>query len=370
MRKIFYKAALSFLCIVSVILFSCCKLLIDAPPQPLESPRPEITSVIELEKPQDQSDVIKPFFIGNIPEEQPRRYIENAEHSYVVKSEEDLLHTVMRGYKPLFPAGSEYRTLYTKALEILNTIITNDMSDYQKTLAIYEYLIYYSIYDYQLLQDFTDSDKKVTGDEDSFNLKGVLINNLAVCDGFSKAFSLFCGIEGIESVRITGKAYSENYGMLSHAWNKVKLNGQWYTVDATYGNFVVERESGITEYLTHAFFLTSDDDITHIEEQVYSGKTYKIIDVRANNDYGYYQNEYIPDYEVISIAEEEELFVPRNYVFEDTVSLNLYLTYLKGSNIRAAEIYSTMDYNTVKTRAASFLINTFEIRENVYFLIW
>jgi hypothetical protein len=43
-------------------------------------------------------------------------------------------------------------------------------------------------------QDFTSNPEKVY---ESFNLEGVFLRGVAVCDGIAKAFHFVCGIEGI-----------------------------------------------------------------------------------------------------------------------------------------------------------------------------
>lgn len=103
-----------------------------------------------------------------------------------------------------------------------------------------------------------------------YYLEGIFLNKFykkdmhAVCDGKSKAFVLMCGIEGITAVRISGEASSDGKNFDGHAWNKVllDLNGtgdkEWYFVDTTWGDVGF----GVTdEYLSHAYFLLSDDEV-------------------------------------------------------------------------------------------------------------
>lgn len=45
-----------------------------------------------------------------------------------------------------------------------------------------------------------------------------------VCAGYSAAFSLLCGNENLEAIEISGGG---------HAWNRAKINGQWYNMDCT-----------------------------------------------------------------------------------------------------------------------------------------
>lgn len=102
-----------------------------------------------------------------------------------------------------------------------------------------------------------------------YYLEGIFLDKFykkdmhAVCDGKSKAFVLMCGIEGITAVRISGEASSDGKNFGGHAWNKVllDLNGtgdkEWYFVDTTWGDVGDDSK----EFLSHAYFLLSDDEV-------------------------------------------------------------------------------------------------------------
>lgn len=56
-------------------------------------------------------------------------------------------------------------------------------------------------------------------------------HNSAVCEGYAKAFQLLLSAAGIESVYVVGDASGTG-----HAWNQVKIDGQWYNVDSTWND--------------------------------------------------------------------------------------------------------------------------------------
>lgn len=81
----------------------------------------------------------------------------------------------------------------------------------------------------------------------------VLATGKAVCSGYASLFKLFCDELGVESVIIRG--FSFNYSdppvnadslNTNHAWNAVKLKGQWKLVDPTWGSG--KTNTGCTEY--------------------------------------------------------------------------------------------------------------------------
>ena len=98
---------------------------------------------------------------------------------------------------------------------------------------------------------------------------GVFKLGKAVCDGYAKAMNLLCYFSGIESVRVMGWATDANGSGNSgfHAWNKIRVDGDWYNLDATWDDPV-----GAKPALRHKYFLVSDADMaeTHTWEQSYS----------------------------------------------------------------------------------------------------
>ena len=65
------------------------------------------------------------------------------------------------------------------------------------------------------------------------DLYGALVNGTSVCDGYTKAFQYLLYCAGIQCVTVSGVGLSgESYE--NHAWNVVRLNGDYYCVDATW----------------------------------------------------------------------------------------------------------------------------------------
>ncbi len=155
-----------------------------------------------------------------------------------VYNSEELWWALEQGYKPIFPKDTKAALFYERAKIILREIITDKMSEYEKVLAIYEYLVEAVAYDY-------DAIAAGAGKEDvCYYLEGVFETGRAVCDGKSKAFVLLCGIEGIECKRAFGDSLEGGAG---HAWNYVSVSGNWYLVDTTEGDLKFDG-SEITDF--------------------------------------------------------------------------------------------------------------------------
>ena len=209
-------------------------------------------------------------------------YIDSVKETMSVSTSNMLYKAVAWGYKPVF-MGSQadnLQQIYDNAKDALSDIVSDDMSEYEKVHAIYDYIIYNVRYDHDCANA---EDAYVSGNLSlnekmkyyGYYLEGIFLDKFykkdmhAVCDGKSKAFVLMCGIEGITAVRISGKASSDGKNFGGHAWNKVLLdlngtgNKEWYFVDTTWGDVGDDSK----EFLSHAYFLLSDDEVknTHVE---------------------------------------------------------------------------------------------------------
>lgn len=228
-------------------------------------------------------------------------YIDSVKETMSVSTSNMLYKAVAWGYKPVF-MGSQAENLkqiYDNAKDALSYIVSDEMSEYEKVHAIYDYIIYNVRYDHDCANA---EDAYVSGNLSlnekmkyyGYYLEGIFLDKFykkdmhAVCDGKSKAFVLMCGIEGITAVRISGEASSDGQNFGGHAWNKVllDLNGtgdkEWYFVDTTWGDVGDDSK----EFLSHAYFLLSDDEVknTHVEK---TGHGYP----KAEGKFDYYAHE-------------------------------------------------------------------------------
>ncbi|MDE5616344.1 MAG: hypothetical protein K2I78_00985, partial [Clostridia bacterium] len=153
-----------------------------------------------------------------------------------VRLSEELYLAVERGIRPVPVAGSAAFTIYEKAKQVLRDIIDDTMNDYQKVHAMYDWLGKYVAYDWEINNKMSgikpnDAAYNKFYKYRQFYLEGVCVDRVAVCNGIAKAMSLMCGIEGIACYKIKGSSKGN-----AHAWNKVRVDGNWYVVDATWAN--------------------------------------------------------------------------------------------------------------------------------------
>lgn len=102
------------------------------------------------------------------------------------------------------------------ASDVLDEIITDGMSDYEKEKAVYDWMCA------NLHHEGGITVAVPTTSQDSSHPHGVLKYKSAVCVGFSTTFRLFMQMLDIECMVVHNSF---------HSWNLVKLDGDWYHTD-------------------------------------------------------------------------------------------------------------------------------------------
>jgi len=131
--------------------------------------------------------------------------------------------------------------LQNAADELINRIPENS-SDYEKALFIHDSIINSAVYDL----DGRDSD--LNGPWDT--AYGCLVEHKAVCRGYSCAYKLIMDKLGIECGIVSGFGKTGN-----HAWNYIKLEGNYYWADLTWDDPL--SDDG-TQTLTHKYCFLDD----------------------------------------------------------------------------------------------------------------
>ena len=121
--------------------------------------------------------------------------------------------------------------------------------DYEKAIYIHDYIVNNCRY----LEESDNTKYESTA-------YGCLVEGVANCEGYAKAFDLLAADLGLQSLLITGET---NDGK-NHAWNQVKINDNWYNIDVTWD----DKNDGEIRWI---YFLCDDDIFsrTHFSEVRY-----------------------------------------------------------------------------------------------------
>ena len=149
-----------------------------------------------------------------------------------VETSQQLYYVVENKYKPILKKNSIAEKIYSTAKDILNSIIDDTMNEYQKAKQIYNYICSEISYDYITSGESTYN----LNENQAYFLEGFFLNQNAVCDGKSKAYSLLCNMENIDNVRVT--AINDKYQ--GHAYNYIKIFDKWYLSCTTFGSHRME----------------------------------------------------------------------------------------------------------------------------------
>ena len=140
--------------------------------------------------------------------------------------------------------------------------LKGDQADYQKITAIYNYICTNVRYDYEHKEDASYALKQTA--------YAAAKHKTAVCQGYATLFYRLALEAGVDCRYITG------YAGEAHAWNLVKLDGQYYYLDSTwdegkfqYGYFL-KSASDFWDHEPDARYMTEEFQTAHpIAQQSY-----------------------------------------------------------------------------------------------------
>lgn len=162
-----------------------------------------------------------------------------------------------RGYLPFLPPNETDMTLYDitailtawtsgdrsalgemdrrileqaeKALEACG--ITEVKSDFEKELALHDWIVDNGHYD-RTVHD-PETPEGLPHNKDPY---GLLVEGYGICLGYATTFQLLMELAGVECVTVVG---ASGWSREDHAWNMVRLEGEWYCVDVTWDDTTI-----------------------------------------------------------------------------------------------------------------------------------
>ncbi len=98
--------------------------------------------------------------------------------------------------------------------KIVSELIDDDMSDIEKAAVLHDWVCDHAVYDF----DNRDDPKNHTD-------ASIMLNGIAVCDGYAKTYNLLLHAAGLETCFVVGD---------DHSWNVVNIDGKYFHIDTTW----------------------------------------------------------------------------------------------------------------------------------------
>ncbi len=128
------------------------------------------------------------------------------------------------------------------AQNLVQRICEQYPGQYERALALHDYLALNTRYDSKL--GIAAQPQATTR---------LLLDGVAVCDGYAHAYGMLLSMAGIENRFVVG--YGDG---IEHIWNLVRLEGKWVHIDVTYDDPKPDRNGRVM----HSYFAMSDAQLS------------------------------------------------------------------------------------------------------------
>ena len=157
-------------------------------------------------------------------------------NSYSYSSSSETVLQILPQYIMTGTELEDAQAAFDAAVEQILSGLDSSMTEFEKELYLHDVLAGMVTY------EFTDN---------AHNAYGALVEGKAVCEGYAEALQYLLQRAGIQSFIATGSSINPGTGVgEAHAWNYVRIDGQYYHVDLTWNDQ--------DEYLFHAYFNQTD----------------------------------------------------------------------------------------------------------------
>ena len=117
-----------------------------------------------------------------------------------------------------------------KALAAFYQEMPKELSEYEREVYVYKYIIDHCVYDDNIIDNTEYEDAHPS----LFNLYGVMVDHTAVCEGYAYSFDYLCSELGVDTVCICGTVEDDGEDDILHLWNAVMRDNEWYQADVTW----------------------------------------------------------------------------------------------------------------------------------------
>lgn len=230
--------------------------------------------------------------------------------------------------------------------------------DYTKALAAYEYIIDTTEYDTETADIIISKSKYDPLTDDSQCIVSVFVEHYSVCAGYSAAYQYLLRRMGIFSTSIIGTVKNAETGVTyNHEWSLLKLDGDYYYTDITWGE--PEAENKLAEY---SYFCITSNEMTATHKPNDWAEYPETAAVRCN--YFYRSGEYFEELNVpligayiTSTVEEHGDYLTMKFKnVRDYVAVKEYLQFATGKAVDISQYlrYAAMKYDYMILEKTTF----------------
>lgn len=223
------------------------------------------------------------------------------------------------------------KELDQKVDQIIDQLIENGMNDFTKEKVLHDYIVKNTIYD----ENYSDANVI------KHTAYGALVNNKAVCDGYSKAMDLLLKEVDIPSRIVTGTADG-----VPHSWNLVELDREYYYLDITYNDPLPDRGDEVM----YSYFNVTNEKLR--KDHDWNEADYPIADSLRYNYYVYYD----------LYIEDEEQF---NQLIQEAIENGEHTLYLSVDDVNKydlSEMIRKLEYRFSYSYSIDYNMNTYYVK--------
>lgn len=178
----------------------------------------------------------------NVINDHPDLFYVSSSYSYI-SYDDKYAYYVYPNYVMDSSAVSKAKVIFENGVQRALNQVNDSMNTEQKLLTLHDYFCNIATYP----GDFENNDKQIY-----HSAYGIFYNGYTVCAGYTLAFTYVLQRLGIESEYVVSTD-------MAHAWNKVKVDGNWYNIDLTYDdNSLYSDRKNVYGSMFHRCFLKSD----------------------------------------------------------------------------------------------------------------
>jgi len=220
------------------------------------------------------------------------------------------------------------KKIYQQAEKLIKELISEKMTDGEKEMQLYLWLekncSYASVeWEQAKKQNFLKSEGNVYM-ENAVNAYGALVDREALCQGYASAFQLLSHMAGLNVKTVSGYLN----GNIPHAWNMIKLKGNWYQIDCSSNQNTI----GVPFYLYNGDRIFAEENGYVLGNDFLTDEEREVLEA-GNRDYSreYYNcHNLTPDSmeevdEILSEHVHEDIIVFRytDYDFDEEILIRL-----------------------------------------------